>query len=151
MAPYVQFSILFNIKMSSYQYRKSHCGHKTFVKSSYLHSGISSLYWINTQVFVLHGESFTLPEPCIFINFNVVALSLKRRCHVEEISVTDCTKRCQKDNFQCNQLRKFCQIDNNLKISVYLRIATDLCHPSHPTPPVQIRQGQYLMDGPRIL
>ena len=42
----------FNIKMSSYQYRKSHCGDKTVVRSSYLHKGISytgkmaSLYWI---------------------------------------------------------------------------------------------------------
>ena len=38
--------------MSSYQYRKSHCGDKTVVRSSYLHNGISytgkmsSLYWI---------------------------------------------------------------------------------------------------------
>ena len=43
----------FNIKMPSYQYRKSHCGDKTVVRlSSYLHNGISytgkilSLYWI---------------------------------------------------------------------------------------------------------
>ena len=42
----------FNIKMSSLQYRKSHCGDKTVVRSSYLHNGISytgkmtSLYWI---------------------------------------------------------------------------------------------------------
>ena len=41
----------FNIKMSSYQYRKSHCGDKTVIRSSYLHNGISftgkmpSLYW----------------------------------------------------------------------------------------------------------
>ena len=46
----------FNIKMSSYQYRKSHCGDKTVVRSSYLHNGISytgkmvSLYWIGTLV-----------------------------------------------------------------------------------------------------
>ena len=45
-----------NIKMSSYQYRKSHCGDKTVVRSSYLHNGISntskmtSLYWIRAQV-----------------------------------------------------------------------------------------------------
>ena len=45
----------FNIKMSSYQYRKSHCGDKTVVRSSYLHSGISytgkmtSWYWIRAQ------------------------------------------------------------------------------------------------------
>ena len=38
--------------MSSYQYRKSHCGDKTVVRSSYLHNGISytgkmsSLYWL---------------------------------------------------------------------------------------------------------
>ena len=31
----------FNIKISSYQYRKSHCGDKTVVRSSYLHNGIS--------------------------------------------------------------------------------------------------------------
>ena len=42
--------------MSSYQYRKSHCGDKTVVRSSYLHNGIfytgkmASLYWINPQV-----------------------------------------------------------------------------------------------------
>ena len=42
----------FNIKMTSYQYRKSHCGDKTIVRSSYLHNWISytgkmtSLYWI---------------------------------------------------------------------------------------------------------
>ena len=41
--------------MSSYQYRKSHCGDKTVVRSSYLHNGISytgkmlSLYWIGAQ------------------------------------------------------------------------------------------------------
>ena len=42
----------FNIKMSSYQYRKSHCGDETILRPSYLHNGISytgkmtSLYWI---------------------------------------------------------------------------------------------------------
>ena len=43
---------LINIKTSSFLYRKSHCGDKTVVRSSYLHNGIfyigkmSSLYWI---------------------------------------------------------------------------------------------------------
>ena len=42
----------FNIKMTSYQYRISHCGDKTILRPSYLHNGISytgkmtSLYWI---------------------------------------------------------------------------------------------------------
>ena len=46
----------FNIKMSSYQYRKSHCGDKMVVRSSYLHNEISyagkmaSLYWISSLV-----------------------------------------------------------------------------------------------------
>ena len=43
----------FNINMSSYQYRKSHCGDKTILRPSYLHNGIShtgkktDLYWIS--------------------------------------------------------------------------------------------------------
>ena len=46
-----------DVKMSSYQYRKSHCEDKTVVRSSYLHNGISyagkmsSLYWTNPQFF----------------------------------------------------------------------------------------------------
>ena len=46
----------FNIKMSSYQYRKSHCGDKTILRPSYLHNRISytgkmvSLYWIRALV-----------------------------------------------------------------------------------------------------
>ena len=31
----------FNIKITSYQYRKSHCGDKTILRPSYLHNGIS--------------------------------------------------------------------------------------------------------------
>ena len=46
----------FNKKMSSYQYRKSHCGDKTILRPSYLHNGISytgktaSLYWIRALI-----------------------------------------------------------------------------------------------------
>ena len=53
----------FSIKMLSYQYRKSHCGDKTVVRSSYLHNGISYtdkitlLYWIRalytSTIFIL--------------------------------------------------------------------------------------------------
>ena len=50
----------FNIKMTSYQYRKSHCGDKTVVRLSYLHKGISytgktSLYW-TWAPFILHSQ-----------------------------------------------------------------------------------------------
>ena len=53
----------FNIKMSSCQYRKSHCGDKTVVRSSYLHNKISyagkmsPLYWIGALVVVMSTSS----------------------------------------------------------------------------------------------
>ena len=49
----------FNDSMSSYQYRKSHCGDKTILRSSHLHNGISYsgkttyLYWIGAQTSML--------------------------------------------------------------------------------------------------
>ena len=52
----------FNIKMPSYQYRKSHCGDKTILRPSYLHNGISytskmaSLYWIRALVLVEYSS-----------------------------------------------------------------------------------------------
>ena len=55
----------FNIKMSSYQNRKSHCGDKMIFRPSYLHNGISytgkmsSLYWIGALVSIWH-QAFTL-------------------------------------------------------------------------------------------
>ena len=69
----------FNIKMTSYQYRKSHCGDKTILRPSYLHNGISytgkmtSLYWIRALVpapgglpwvFSSHKE---IPNPALTI------------------------------------------------------------------------------------
>ena len=47
-----------NLTMSSSQYRKSHCGDKTILRSSYLHNGISYtgkvpfLYWIRALTIV---------------------------------------------------------------------------------------------------
>ena len=49
----------FNIKMISYQYRKTHCGDKTILRPSYLHNGISytgkttSLYWIGALLCIM--------------------------------------------------------------------------------------------------
>ena len=46
----------FNIRMTSYQYRKFHCGDKTILRPSYIHNEISytdkmsSLYWIGALV-----------------------------------------------------------------------------------------------------
>ena len=38
----------FNMKMTSYQYRKSYCRDKTVVRSSYLHNGISYALFIES-------------------------------------------------------------------------------------------------------
>ena len=56
----------FNIKMTSYQYRKSHCEDKTILRPSYLHNGIfytgktTSLYWIRAQ-FAIARINFQIP------------------------------------------------------------------------------------------
>ena len=64
------------IKMTSYQYRKSHCGDKTIVRSSYLHNGISyigkmsSLYWIGALVYVSRCRVFvTKPSASTILTF----------------------------------------------------------------------------------
>ena len=44
----------FNIKMWSYQYRKSHCGDKTIVRSSYLHNEMS--YSVSSRLYI--GPAF---------------------------------------------------------------------------------------------
>ena len=65
----------FNIKMKSYQYRKSHSGDKTIWRPSYLHNGISytgkmtSLYWIGAQYLFIY----------LFLFTNDV--TLQRSCH----------------------------------------------------------------------
>ena len=64
----------FNKKMPSYQYRNSHCGDKTVVRSSYLHNGISytgkmtSLYWIRAQDSIFK-MSVVSPEQSLFDSF----------------------------------------------------------------------------------
>ena len=65
-----------NIKMSSYQYRKSHCGGKMVVRSSYLHNGISytgnlsSLYWNGAQTFRDKFKWYFNQSAIIFIDEN---------------------------------------------------------------------------------
>ena len=81
----------FNIKMSSYQYRKSHCGDKTVVRSPYLHNGISytgkmsSLYWIGALVkmIVFYMEAVQL---CCSLND-----TLSQMVHLAIIAGLDCS------------------------------------------------------------
>ena len=68
----------FNIKMTSYQYRKSYCGDKTILRPSYLHNGISytdkmtSLYGIKAQ----EGQNKTKG----YILQNITWVSIGNKC-----------------------------------------------------------------------
>ena len=81
-----------NIKMSSYQYRKSHCGDKMVVRSSYLHNGVSytgkmsSLYWIG---------ALTLTPQLFMENYNVPDMRVleKNKYHIRDLG-PDSIKRC---------------------------------------------------------
>ena len=67
--------------MTSYQYRKSHCGDKTILRPPYLHNGISytgkttSLYWIGAlyimqMAWAMHFEKITYPWPVLAVVLN---------------------------------------------------------------------------------
>ena len=81
----------FNIKMTSYRYRKSHCGDKTVVRSSYLHNGISytgkmtSLYWIRVQntclVYILWACSWLVCVIIVNIFFVIYVLYVVQLTH----------------------------------------------------------------------
>ena len=54
----------FSIKMSSNQYRKSHCGDKTVVRPSYLHNGTSytgKMIYLIESVYHFHATVFYVP------------------------------------------------------------------------------------------
>ena len=65
--------------MSSYQYRKSHCGDKTILRPSYLHNGISytgkttSLYWIGALVANHMTELGSLQSTQVLVSNSVIS------------------------------------------------------------------------------
>ena len=85
----------FNIKMMSYQYRKSHCGDKTVVRSSYLHNGISytgkmtSLYWIGALCVIVQNKKSWLI--CTGIHIVKIRSSRNRLIFKMEISILSMT------------------------------------------------------------
>ena len=70
--------------MTSYQYRKSHCGDKTILRPSYLHNGISytgkttSLYWIGAQTSQRMWILGTIPSRYFPCNFSYFLMPQKR-------------------------------------------------------------------------
>ena len=81
----------FNIKMTSYQYRKSHCGDKTILRPSYLHNGISytgtSLCWIRVEVRkFLNIQSTAADNPTPFFFVLQVQVIAKSHCSHNKIT-----------------------------------------------------------------
>ena len=74
----------FNIKMSSYQYRKFHCGDKMILWPSYFQNGISytgkmtCLYWIRALLFIKKIKEAMYFKPW-FISF-IVTIKHPRNC-----------------------------------------------------------------------
>ena len=66
-----------NIKMTSYQYRKSHCGDKTILRQSYLHNGISYtgktayLYWFRALILFSALTTTVVIPQCQYIMYTL--------------------------------------------------------------------------------
>ena len=122
----LQSGIWFNIKTSSYQYRKSHCGDKTVVRSSYLHNGISytgkmsSLYWIGALVslnathilqgcFTGTGQSYDCPSASEATLKNMDQYNINYSCNQDKTQQNKNTVHnlwdiyCQISNIRCTQ------------------------------------------------
>ena len=79
--------------MSSYQYRKSHCGDKTILRPSYLHNGIShtgkttSLYWIGAQMIKCLCITYSHKLITFFYGFP--------SCHIHLFKLCVCDIKCK--------------------------------------------------------
>ena len=75
----------FNIKTTSCQYRKSHCGDKAILRPSYFHNGISytgnmsSLYWIKALVVMF---------PNMYIHCRLHSISENKYSHYNDVIMT---------------------------------------------------------------
>ena len=98
----------FNIKMPSYQYRKSHCGDKTILRPSYLHNGtpytgkmMTSLYWIRGLVLFVARSS-------VAVVFTGMSLSSQRKVFNNRQTTSIRHTHSQNLNFSRLVLQLFC-------------------------------------------
>ena len=105
-----------NIKMTSYQYRKSYCGDKMILRPSYLHNGISytckmkSLYWIRALV------PYTYTGPSLEVLMLMSTLQIILKVHTEQTAVSKPIK---------------------LSLRIYMIQYNKKNHVEHPTPTSQ--------------
>ena len=109
-----------NIKMPSYQYRKSHCGDKMVLRLSYLHNGISytdkttSLYWIiaQGQFQIIDNTSYctiSKPQDLYLELCDCLEIALKFETPRQQCcrGVCQISKRCDDLNYQSRDFRDF--------------------------------------------
>ena len=118
----------FNIKMSSYQYRKSHCGDKMILRPSYLHNRIFytgkmiSLYWIGAQnilisLNIMAGDDLVMPGARESAGMVITQFTWNNPVHFSQ-----CIKVWKLagtnlifDNFQAWKRRKTCWSDRKTR------------------------------------
>ena len=102
----------FNIKMSSYQYRKSNCGDKTILRPSYLHNGISytgkmtSLYWFSPLTLISYYNSFMIWSKmyhCLLTYLKHYFLNFVKIFHVFTYNINT-VKKCSQYFYRVNGL-----------------------------------------------
>ena len=95
------YGSLFNIKMLSHQYRKSHCDYKWFY--NHLISMVGFRTTVRQQLYI-HFEW----GPCSYmLSINVC----KEKSSYSGICIIGCTGNCENDNFLCRQSWKYYQYD----------------------------------------
>ena len=100
----------FNIKMPSYQCRKSHCGDKTVLRPSYLHNEISfidkmaSLYWIRARGvhFPCDGLIWFVWTNFLFVNTKIIFWCFYSKCHFLQRTSLKYDKCHKTSNLGCN-------------------------------------------------
>ena len=119
----------FNMKMSSYPNRKSHCGDKTISQPSYLHNGFSntgkttSLYWIRALAYMAKLVMSVPDEvtcqaamPLVFCN-QPGCMHGGNTCQIWSDSTVNA--------YSCH--RSWCQVENVIVMSRHA--CEDLCVP----------------------
>ena len=89
----------FNNKMTSYQYRKSHCGDKKILRPSYLHNGIS--YTGKTTFYIESGPWASCSMP-------ITSVILQWMNTMQAVIHGNCLRRYRTYNSLFNRMLHFC-------------------------------------------
>ena len=102
----------YNVKMVSYQYRKSHCGDKTIIRSSYLHYGVSyhalirQYLYVETSLWLLQLAFNCQVSKCFFFSYSFCSMFPELSCgrRLETSSIRIMLLICQREWVLSNYL-----------------------------------------------